>query len=140
MTETIKPQSIDIPVPVDIKKMHTNDNEELVKSKMGEISMINFVLLTKKGHKQHYRSLVVPVDSELAINFKSGKEAERAEKECVKQLTLDMNQRLEEENYQEMLAQPQKINSSIHQNEERYTRQQRGSSCAEFILNSIKAK
>lgn len=32
-------------------------------------------------------------------------QAERAEKERVKRLTLDINERLEEEDYQEMLAQ-----------------------------------
>lgn len=96
---------------------------------------INFILMTRKGSKQQYKSLEVSVNSELAINLKDREQvsyqkgiiiigryekntignlffllvqAERVEKERVKRLTLDINERQEEEDYQEMLAAQQR--------------------------------
>nr|CAG4643719.1 EOG090X0143 [Lepidurus arcticus] len=65
---------------------------------------IAFVLMTKKNNKPQFKSLAVPIDSDLAFNLKSREQAEKAEKEHVKRLTLDMNERQEEEEHQEQLC------------------------------------
>jgi len=80
--------------------------------------------------------LDIPLDSELAIKLKTGKAADRAEKAIVKQLTLDMNQRLEEESYQEIVMQAQKTNV-VQSNDKRTHRKE--CTFIEFI-NFNKAK
>jgi hypothetical protein len=35
---------------------------------------MNFVLMIRKGHKQQYKSLAVPINSELALNLKNREE------------------------------------------------------------------
>ncbi|KDR21260.1 regulator of nonsense transcripts 2 isoform X2 [Zootermopsis nevadensis] len=108
MRETVKPQQVDISVPLHIKGNAKKTYEQLQETRVEEKSTMNFVLMVRKGHKQQYKSLAVPINSELALNLKNREEAERAEKERVKRLTLDINERLEEEDYQEMLAQAQR--------------------------------
>jgi len=39
-----------------------------------EKSTMNFVLMVRKGHKQQYKSLAVPINSELALNLKNREE------------------------------------------------------------------
>ncbi|XP_049955092.1 regulator of nonsense transcripts 2-like [Schistocerca serialis cubense] len=107
LQETIKPQQVDISVPLHIKGSSKKTYEQLQEEEQEKTNM-NFVLMLRKGHKQQYKNLAVPVDSEMALNLKNREEAERAEKERVKRLTLDINERLEEEDYQEMLAQAQR--------------------------------
>lgn len=107
LQETIKPQQVDISVPLHIKGSSKKTYEQLQEEEQEKTNM-NFVLMLRKGHKQQYKNLAVPVDSEMALNLKNREEAERAEKERVKRLTLDINERLEEEDYQEMLAQTQR--------------------------------
>ncbi|PNF37933.1 hypothetical protein B7P43_G03899 [Cryptotermes secundus] len=108
MRETVKPQQVDISVPLHIKSSAKKTYEQLQETRIEEKCTMNFVLMIRKGHKQQYKSLAVPINSELALNLKNREEAERAEKERVKRLTLDINERLEEEDYQEMLAQAQR--------------------------------
>nr|CAG4635937.1 EOG090X0143 [Eubosmina coregoni]SVE69635.1 EOG090X0143 [Eubosmina coregoni] len=62
---------------------------------------VNFVLMTRKGNKPQFKNLAVPSDSDLAQNLRNREEAEKAEKERVKKLTLDFNERQEEEEFQE---------------------------------------
>lgn len=65
---------------------------------------IAFTLLTKKGNKQQFATLNVPVTASFAAKFREQKEAEKAEKEQMKRVVLDIHERQEEEDYQEMLA------------------------------------
>lgn len=85
---------------------------------------VNFVLMTRKGNKPQFKSLAVPSDSELALNLRNREEvrrisvhnvdpithpficlqAEKAEKERVKKLTLDFNERQEEEEFQDLYS------------------------------------
>lgn len=59
---------------------------------------INFMIMTKtKGNKPVLKSVDVPVNSDLVQSLKDSKEAERAEKEAVKKLTLNINERREME-------------------------------------------
>ena len=55
----------------------------------------------------------VPVTSEFATQFKAKEQLERAEKQKLKQLTLNINDRIEQEEFQEMVQQNnQKISQS----------------------------
>ncbi|XP_059473711.1 regulator of nonsense transcripts 2 [Neocloeon triangulifer] len=111
MKETVKPPRVDISVPMNLKSSSSKkgyDQLMMEPKEADEERTINFVLMVRKGNKPQFKNLEVPVDSELALNLKNREEAERAEKEKVKKLTLDINERLEEEDYQEMLAQLQR--------------------------------
>lgn len=99
MKERITPQQIDISVPLHIRA-NTKKTYEQLKQPAEETTTINFILMMRKGNKHAYKSLNVPVMSELAMNLKEQEMAERMEKEKVKKLTLDINERLEEEDYQ----------------------------------------
>jgi len=63
-----------------------------------EVSTINFMIMTRtKGNKPVLKNVDVPVDSELVLSLKAREVAEKAEKEAVKKLILDINQRREME-------------------------------------------
>lgn len=97
--ERITPQQIDISVPLHVHA-NTKKTYEQLKETTEETSTVNFILMIRKGNKHSYKSLNVPIMSELAINLKEQEVLERMEKEKVKKLTLDINERLEEEDYQ----------------------------------------
>lgn len=63
-------------------------------------STLNLMVMTRaKGNKPLLKPVQVPIDSDLALSLKEKEEAERVEKQQVKQLTLHINQRRElEEN------------------------------------------
>lgn len=66
---------------------------------------MGFVLMVRKGNKQQYKTFEADLDSELAQNLRDQEVAQREEKERVKRLTLNITERFEEEDYQEMLQQ-----------------------------------
>uniref|UniRef100_A0A4D5RVN6 Putative nonsense-mediated mrna decay 2 protein n=1 Tax=Ixodes scapularis TaxID=6945 RepID=A0A4D5RVN6_IXOSC len=107
--DSVKPQA-DIVIPMSLKGGHQKKTySNLLEQKHEEEkNTMNFILMTRKGNKPQFKSLEVPVSSELAQNLKDREEAERAEKEQVKMLTLNINERQEEEDYQEMLAAQQR--------------------------------
>lgn len=74
---------------------------------------MNFTLMTKRGNKQQLKAFEVPLDSSLVTNLKNREEAEQAEKQRLKKLTLDINERQEEEDYQEMLATMQRPATTV---------------------------
>jgi hypothetical protein len=49
-------------------------SEQLQETRVEEKCTMNFVLMIRKGHKQQYKSLAVPVNSELALNLKNREE------------------------------------------------------------------
>ncbi|KAJ8982488.1 hypothetical protein NQ317_019272 [Molorchus minor] len=70
-----------------------------------EPDKIGFVLMVRKGNKQQYKQFEADIDSELAQNLRDQEQAQREEKEKVKRLTLNITERFEEEDYQEMIQQ-----------------------------------
>ena len=62
-------------------------------------------MLLKKNNKPSYKEVAVPIDSEIALNLHKQEEADRLEKERVKKLTLEINERQEEEDLNEAIAQ-----------------------------------
>lgn len=49
-------------------------SEQLQETRVEEKSTMNFVLMVRKGHKQQYKSLAVPINSELALNLRNREE------------------------------------------------------------------
>ncbi|XP_065347626.1 regulator of nonsense transcripts 2 [Cloeon dipterum] len=142
MKETVKPPRVDISVPMNLKSSSSKkgyDQLLMEPKESTEEKTMNFVLMVRKGNKQQFKNLEVPIDSELALNLKNREEAERAEKKRVKKLTLDINERLEEEDYQEMLAQLQRPATVVTSRERRPKYQhQKGAPDADLIFGSKK--
>jgi len=103
--ESTRPQT-EISIPFHLKKYSKKTYEQL--QSPNEDSSVNFVLMLKKGNKQTFKNVQVPVDSELASNLKSQEMAKLAELRRVKQLTLDINNRQEEEDYKDLTQVMQK--------------------------------
>ena len=61
-------------------------------------------MLLRKNNKPAYKEVAVPRESDMARNLQMQEEADRLEKERVKQLTLEINDRQEEEDFNESLA------------------------------------
>ena len=61
--------------------------------------------MLRKGNKQQYKNLAVPVYSDLAKNLRNREQEQKEEKERVKRLTLNITERQEEEDYQEAINQ-----------------------------------
>lgn len=128
LKETVKPNTKDIPVPMMVrnnKKSYEQISSNSLSStaslptpsavndaKEASASAIPFVLMVRggKGGKQQFKQFVAPSDSQLAINLKLQEEKIREEKEKVKRLTLNITDRIEEEDYQESLMQSQRGN------------------------------
>lgn len=70
-----------------------------------ETNSVPFVLMVRnsKSGKQQFRNFVAPLSSDLAMNLKMQEEKIKEEHERVKRLTLNITERLEEEDYQESL-------------------------------------
>lgn len=77
-----------------------------------------------KGGKQQFRTFAAPSDSQLAVNLKLQEQKIKEENERVKRLTLNITERIEEEDYQESLlprspatsrTRPQKVQKFKHQ-------------------------
>ena len=65
---------------------------------------IQFAVLMRKGQKQTLKELAVPKDSDMAVNLLKQEEVQRLEKEKMKKLTLEINERQEEEDLNEAIA------------------------------------
>ncbi|XP_039498771.1 regulator of nonsense transcripts 2 [Drosophila santomea] len=101
---------------------------------------VPFVLMVRgnKGGKQQFKSFVAPSDSHLAINLKRQEQKIREEKEKVKRLTLNITERIEEEDYQESLLPPQQRNftQSYYQKPNKHKfKHQKGAPDADLIFH-----
>ncbi|XP_041348866.1 regulator of nonsense transcripts 2-like isoform X2 [Gigantopelta aegis] len=101
--ESLKVPPLDIAVPMHLKGKNKKAGTVLTAHEVH--SAINFTLMTRRGNKQQFTNLNVPISAEFAAKFKEREQAERLEKEKMKQVVLGIQQRQEEEDYQEMLAQ-----------------------------------
>lgn len=135
-SESIKVPQFDVPVPVGLKgvKKKFELNPEPVVD-----STIKFTLITKKGNKQQFSDLNVPVTAEFATKFKERELQERVEKERMKQVVLGIHERQEEEDYQEMIAALSRP-AMVNNNRERRVRYQhpKGAPDADEIFGSKK--
>ncbi|XP_014219382.1 regulator of nonsense transcripts 2 [Copidosoma floridanum] len=104
MREGAKSQQVDISVPLHVKSTKKT-YEQLQEAPVTDSSTVDFVLMLRKGNKQQYKNLAVPVSSELAMNLRNREQEQKEEKERVKRLTLNITERQEEEDYQEAINQ-----------------------------------
>lgn len=82
---------------------------------------MGFVLMVRKGNKQQYKTFEADVNSELAQNLRDQELAQKEEKERVKRLTLNITERFEEEDYQEMLQQQQRpVTQNLNRERKKY--------------------
>lgn len=157
LKEAIKPNTKDIPVPMmaknskksydQIQSTGNNNNNGGTSSGSGNRSAspneskdnpVPFVLMVRGGKgKQQFKTFVAPSDSHLAINLKLQEQKIREENEKVKRLTLNITERIEEEDYQESLLQSQKTQSQNYyqrQNRPKF-KHQKGAPDADLIFN-----
>lgn len=141
LRETIRPQQMDISVPYNVRNTFKKNYEQLQSAPdESEKSSVNFVVLLRKGNKQQYKNLEIPLDSDLAKNLKSQEKAEQVEMEKVKRLTLDINERLEEEDYQDQIqsyTQKQLPAVSVRDKKKKY-QHQKGVPDADLIFGKKK--
>ncbi|KAL5014942.1 hypothetical protein ScPMuIL_009212 [Solemya velum] len=134
--ESLKVPQLDIAVPMHLRG---KSKKPTVMPGLVEDRSINFVLMTRRGTKQQFTDLHVPISEEFAAKFRERALVERAEKEQMKQVVLGIHERQEEEDYQEMLAslnRPVPLNT----NRERRVRYQhpKGAPDADLIFGSKK--
>jgi regulator of nonsense transcripts 2 len=104
--ESSKVNTRDIPVPMSTrsaKKTYDQLQESSDSSKSS--NAVPFVLMVRntKSGKQQFKNFVAPLDSELAVNLKLQEQKIKEENEKVKRLTLNITERLEEEDYLESM-------------------------------------
>uniref|UniRef100_A0A6I8SI22 Regulator of nonsense transcripts 2 n=1 Tax=Xenopus tropicalis TaxID=8364 RepID=A0A6I8SI22_XENTR len=99
--ESVKVHQLDVAIPLHLKSqlkkgpaMSTGE----VDPESGDT--MPFVMLTRRGNKQQFKILNVPMSSQLAANHWSQQQAEQEERMRMKKLTLDINERQEQEDYQ----------------------------------------
>jgi regulator of nonsense transcripts 2 len=102
--EVPKISTRDIPLPMSTKTIKKT-YEQLQETDDKPTDSVPFVLMVRntKSGKQQFKSFAAPSDSELAVNLKVQEQKVKEEHEKVKRLTLNITERLEEEDYQESL-------------------------------------
>lgn len=81
---------------------------------------MGFVLMVRKGNKQQYKTFEADINSELAQNVRDQEQAQREEKLRVKRLTLNITERLEEEDYQEMIQAQRPVSQNLNRERKKY--------------------
>lgn len=123
MREPVKASNVDISVPVLVKNHSKKTYEQLqVKDDIEEKNnKIEFVLMVRKGNKQQYKSFEADIHSELAQNLHDQELALKEEKERVKRLTLNITERFEEEDYQEIMQQQNRpVTQNLNREKKKY--------------------
>ncbi|VDH99166.1 regulator of nonsense transcripts 2 [Mytilus galloprovincialis] len=132
----LKVPQMDIPVPTQAKNKNKYNYDEPKEEK----ASIEFMLMTRRGNKQQFTNINVPISAEFATKFKERTQAEKAEKEKMKQVVLGIHERQEEEDYQEMIASMNRQLPTVNANRERRVRYQhpKGAPDADLIFGSKK--
>lgn len=95
----------DIPLPMSTKSVKKTYEQLQEQSSEKTTEGVTFVLMVRntKSGKQQFRNFSAPSDSELAVNLKLQEQKIKEEHERVKRLTLNITEKMEEEDYQESL-------------------------------------
>ncbi|KAL2308912.1 hypothetical protein Nmel_005084 [Mimus melanotis] len=137
--ESVKVHQLDVAIPLHLKSqlkkgppLGGGEGE----SESGDT--MPFVMLTRKGNKQQFKILNVPMSSQLAANHWNQQQAEQEERMRMKKLTLDINERQEQEDYQEMLQSLAQRPAPANTNRERRPRYQhpKGAPNADLIFKT----
>ncbi|XP_060698609.1 regulator of nonsense transcripts 2 isoform X1 [Hemiscyllium ocellatum] len=138
--ESVKVHQLDVAIPLQLKSQlkkgpppqgggeGDSENSETMQ----------FVMLTRRGNKQQFKILNVPMNSQLAANHWNQQQAEQEERMRMKKLTLDINERQEQEDYQEMLQSLAQRPAPANTNRERRPRYQhpKGAPNADLIFKT----
>ncbi|KAI3367069.1 hypothetical protein L3Q82_009269 [Scortum barcoo] len=125
--ETVKVHQLDVAIPLQLKSQlkKGGSGQPCIREGDSDISdTMQFVMLTRKGNKQQYKILNVPLSSHLAANHFNQQQAEQEERMRMKKLTLDINERQEQEDYQEMMQSLAQRPAPANTNRERRPRYQ----------------
>ncbi|XP_058061437.1 regulator of nonsense transcripts 2 [Anopheles bellator] len=96
-----------IPIPITFRNDTKKTYDQLQEPKVEKSDMVPFALMIRgKGKQQQYKTFETPEDSQLAQYIREQERRQQEEKDSVKRLTLNISERLEEEDYQESLTQP----------------------------------
>lgn len=121
--------SKDIPVPMMARAgKKTYDQIQSNESAQEKKDSVPFVLMlrgSKGGKQQQFKMFTAPTDSALAINLRLQEQKIREENEKVKRLTLNITERIEEEDYQESLLQNQRSPAQNRQSQQKSQKQQK---------------
>ncbi|XP_030635202.1 regulator of nonsense transcripts 2 [Chanos chanos] len=138
--ESVKVHQLDVAIPLHLKsQLKKGPTPSCVGDADPEISdTMPFVMLTRKGNKQQFKILNVPLSSHLAANHFNQQQAEQEERMRMKKLTLDINERQEQEDYQEMMQSLAQRPAPANTNRERRPRYQhpKGAPNADLIFKT----
>ncbi|XP_066561139.1 regulator of nonsense transcripts 2 isoform X1 [Amia ocellicauda] len=137
--ESVKVHQLDVAIPLQLKSQLKKGPPPAVMEAEGEMAdTMQFVMLTRKGNKQQFKILNVPLSSHLAANHFNQQQAEQEERMRMKKLTLDINERQEQEDYQEMLQSLAQRPAPANTNRERRPRYQhpKGAPNADLIFKT----
>uniref|UniRef100_A0A8D0HB04 Regulator of nonsense transcripts 2 n=1 Tax=Sphenodon punctatus TaxID=8508 RepID=A0A8D0HB04_SPHPU len=137
--ESVKVHQLDVAIPLHLKSQ-LKKGPPLGSGEGESVSgdTMPFVMLTRKGNKQQFKILNVPMSSQLAANHWNQQQAEQEERMRMKKLTLDINERQEQEDYQEMLQSLAQRPAPANTNRERRPRYQhpKGAPNADLIFKT----
>lgn len=141
LRESVK-TSKDIPVPMMAragKKTYDQiQSSENVQEKKDTVPFVLMLRGSKGGKQQQFKMFTAPTDSALAVNLRLQEQKIREENEKVKRLTLNITERIEEEDYQESLLQNQRSPAQNRQNQQKTQKQkykhQKGAPDADLIF------
>uniref|UniRef100_A0A7N6B013 Regulator of nonsense transcripts 2 n=1 Tax=Anabas testudineus TaxID=64144 RepID=A0A7N6B013_ANATE len=139
--EAVKVHQLDVAIPLQLKSQlkKGGSGQPCLGEGDADISdTMQFVMLTRKGNKQQYKILNVPLSSHLAANHFNQQQAEQEERMRMKKLTLDINERQEQEDYQEMMQSLAQRPAPANTNRERRPRYQhpKGAPNADLIFKT----
>uniref|UniRef100_A0A182W576 MIF4G domain-containing protein n=1 Tax=Anopheles minimus TaxID=112268 RepID=A0A182W576_9DIPT len=96
-----------VPIPITFRNETKKTYDQLQEPTIGKTDTVPFALMIRgKGKQQTYKTFEAPEDSSLAQYSREQERKLQEEKDSVKRLTLNISERLEEEDYQESLNQP----------------------------------
>uniref|UniRef100_A0A8B9K026 Regulator of nonsense transcripts 2 n=1 Tax=Astyanax mexicanus TaxID=7994 RepID=A0A8B9K026_ASTMX len=138
--EAVKVHQLDVAIPLQLKsQLKKGPVPACAAETNADINdTMQFVMLTRKGNKQQFKILNVPLSSHLAANHFNQQQAEQEERMRMKKLTLDINERQEQEDYQEMMQSLAQRPAPANTNRERRPRYQhpKGAPNADLIFKT----
>lgn len=137
--ESVKVHQLDVAIPLHLKsQLRKGPPLGGGEGEAEAADTMPFAMLTRKGNKQQFKILNVPMSSQLAANHWNQQQAEQEERMRMKKLTLDINERQEQEDYQEMLQSLAQRPAPANTNRERRPRYQhpKGAPNADLIFKT----
>ena len=123
--------------PINMKQRKMASEQSIPQENSESSNTMQFALLLRKGAKQTFKTFDVSLDSDLSTNLQKQEKEDRLEKERVKQLTLQINERQEEEEVTETIASMQRPTLVSNPRQERRNQQpQKGTPDVDWIFKS----